>query len=76
MRSELVYRAALKIENHFLLATTVMQAVRMLHISSTRTEDTSNRAFIDVAEGRYLHGELPEIEPPPAIDALLIVPSA
>jgi hypothetical protein len=75
MRSELVYRAALKIQNHFLLATTVMQAVRMLHINSTRTEDTSNRAFVDVAEGRYAHGDLPEIEPPPTIDTLLIVPS-
>jgi len=74
MRSNLVYRAALKIENKFLLSTTVMQAVRKLHISSTRTEDTSNRVFIDVAEGRYAHGALPAIEPPPTIDTLLIVP--
>jgi hypothetical protein len=75
MRSDLVYRASLKIENHFLLATTVMQAVRKLHINSTRTEDTSNRVLVDVAEGRYVHGELPEIVPPPAIEELLIVPS-
>jgi len=74
MRSNLVYRAALKIENKFLLSTTVMQAVRKLHINSTRTEDTSNRVFIDVAEGRYAHGELPEIVPPPTIDTLVIVP--
>ncbi len=74
MRSNLVYRAALKIENKFLLSTTVMQAVRKLHINSTRTEDTSNRVFEDVAEGRYAHGALPEIEPPPTIDTLLIVP--
>ena len=74
MRSELVYRAGLKIENKFLLSTTVMQAVRKLHINSTRTEDTSNRVFIDVAEGRYAHGELPEIVPPPTIDTLVIVP--
>jgi len=73
MRSELVYKAALKIENHFLLATTIMQAVRKLHINSTRTEDTSNRAFIDVAAGLYLNGALPEIVPPPVIDTLLIV---
>ena len=75
MRSELVYRASRKIENHFLLATTVMQAVRKLHINSTRTEDTSNRVLIDVAEGRYAHGALPEIVPPPAIDVLIIAPA-
>jgi hypothetical protein len=75
MRSELVYRAGLKIENRFLLSTTVMQAVRKLHINSTRTEDTSNRVLIDVAEGRYAHGALPEIVPPPTIDVLLIVPA-
>jgi len=74
MRSELVYGAVRKIENHFLLATTVMRAVRKLHIISTRTEDTSNRVFLDVAEGRYTHGPLPEIVPPPTIDALVIVP--
>jgi hypothetical protein len=75
MRSELVYRAGLKIENKFLLSTTVMQAVRKLHINSTRTEDTSNRVLIDVAEGRYAHGVLPEIVPPPAIDVLIIAPA-
>jgi hypothetical protein len=74
MRSNLVHQAALRIENKFLLCTTVMQAVRKLHINSTRTEETSNRVFMDVAEGRYLHGALPEIEPPPTIDTLLIVP--
>jgi len=73
MRSNLVYRAAIKIENKFLLSTTVMQAVRKLHITSPRTEDTSNRVFIDVAEGRYAHGALPEIEPPATIDTLVIV---
>jgi len=73
MRSDLVYRAALRIQNKFLLSTTVMQAVRKLHINSTRTEDTSNRVFADVAEGRYAHGPLPEIEPPPTIDTLVIV---
>ena len=73
MRSNLVYRAAVKIENKFLLSTTVMQAVRKLHINSTRTEDTSNRVFIDVAEGRYAHGALPEIVPPEAIETPIIV---
>jgi hypothetical protein len=75
MRSNLVYLAGLKIENRFLLATTVMQAVRKLHLSSTRTEDTANKVFADVASGRYAHGELPEIAPPPAIDVLLITPA-
>ena len=76
MRSELVYEAGLKIENRFLLATTAMQATRKLHVSSTRTEDTVNRVFAEVAKGHYAHGELPEVTPPPAIDALLITPAA
>ena len=71
MRSELVYSAGLKIENRFLLATTVMQAVRKLHVASTRTEDTANNVFAEVAKGRYAAVELPEIVPPPAIDVLL-----
>jgi hypothetical protein len=76
MRSELVHSAGLKIENRFLLASTVMQAVRKLHVASTRTEDTANKVFADVANGKYAHGELPEITPPPAIDILLITPAA
>lgn len=72
MRSQLVYEAGLKIENRFLLATTAMQATRKLHISSTRTEDTVNRVFTEVASGTRAHGRLPEITPPPAIDELLI----
>jgi hypothetical protein len=74
MRSELVYLAGLKIGNRFLLSTTVMRAVRKLHISSGRTEDTVNKVFADVAEGRYADGKLPEITPPPAIDALVVTP--
>src|SRR5208282_4869664 len=74
MRSKLVYSAGLKIENRFLLSATVMRAVRKLHINSSRTEDTLNRVFADVAEGRYVDVELPPIAPPPAIDALLITP--
>lgn len=72
MRSELVYGAGLKIENRFLLATTAMQATRKLHINSTRTEDTVNKVLVEVANGSYAHGELPEVTPPPAIDTLLI----
>lgn len=74
MRSELVYEAGLKIENRFLLATTAMQATRKLHINSTRTEDTVNRVLAEVAKGRYAHGELPEVTPPPTIDVLVVAP--
>lgn len=76
MRSELVYEAGLKIENRFLLAAVAMRAAKKLHVASTRTEDTVNTVFAEVAKGRRLHGELPEIVPPPAIDALLITPAA
>jgi hypothetical protein len=74
MRSELVYLAGLKIGNRFLLSATVMRAVRKLHVNSLRTEDTVNRVFAEVAEGRYADGKLPEITPPPPIDALVISP--
>jgi hypothetical protein len=76
MRSELVYSAGLKIENRFLLSATVMRAVRKLHVSSGRTEDTVNRVFAEVAEGRYVDVELPEIAPPPPIDELVVAPLA
>ena len=74
MRSELVYSARVKIENSFLLAATVMRAVRKLHVSSSRTEDTLNRIFAEVSEGRFVHGELPEVVPPPPIDMLVTSP--
>jgi hypothetical protein len=76
MRSQLVYQAGLKIENRFLLAATAMRAARKLHVSSTRTEDTVNRVFTEVASGTRVFGSLPEITPPPAIDVLLIAPAA
>ena len=76
MRSNLVFSAGQKIENRFLLATVVMRAVRKLHIDSTRTEDTTNRVFSEVAGGKYVEVELPVIAPPPAIEALLIAPAA
>lgn len=76
MRSELVYAAQLKIDNRFLLACTAMRAVRKLHVTATRTEDTINQIFTEVASGRpFVHG-LPEIEPPPTIDTLVIAPAA
>jgi hypothetical protein len=74
MRSELVYLAGLKIENRFLLSTTVIHAVRMLHINSSRTEDTVNRVFAEVAQGRYVDVKLPEIAPLPTIDVLVVAP--
>lgn len=76
MRSELVYEAGLKIENRFLLAAVVMRAAKKLHVSSTRTEDTVNTVFAEVAKGRRLHEDLPEVIPPPAIDLLLITSAA
>ena len=72
MRSELVYSAGLKIENRFLLSATAMRAARVLHVASGRTEDTLNRVFSDVAQGRYIDVKLPEVAPPPTIDALLV----
>ena len=72
MRSELVYLAGLKIENRFLLSATVMRVARMFHVNSTRTEDTLNRVFTDVAEGRFVDDmKLPEITPPAPIDELV-----
>jgi hypothetical protein len=72
MRSELVYLAGLKIENRFLLSTTVMRVARMLHVNSGRTEDTINNVFSDVAEGRFIDVKLPEITPPPPIEELVV----
>lgn len=76
MRSELVYSAGHTIKNRFLLATVVIRGVRVLHIDATRTEDTANRVFADVAEGRYVPTALPEPAPPPLIEPLLITPAA
>ena len=76
MRSNLVYSAGIQIENRFLLATVVMRAVRRLHIDSTRTEDTANQVFTDIANGRYTPTHLPEPAPPPLIEPLLITPAA
>ena len=75
MRSDLVYAAGLHVGNRFLLASTAMLAVRRLHVDATRTEDTINRVFSEIARNSQLIGKLPEIQPPPAIDVLLI-PSA
>ena len=76
MRSDLVYSAGHAIENRFLLATVVMQAVRKLHINATRTEDTANRVFADISQGRYAPAALREPAPPPTVEALLITSAA
>jgi hypothetical protein len=66
-----VYLAGIKIENRFLLSTTVMRAAHMLHVSSGRIEDTVNRVFSEVAEGRYVDMEMPEVAPPAVIGTLV-----
>lgn len=76
MRSDLVHSAGRNIENRFLLATVVMRAVRKLHISSTRTEDTTNAVFSDISNGKFVPRALPEPAPLPAIEPLLIAPAA
>lgn len=76
MRSDLVYAAGRVIENRFLLATMVMRTVRALHIDSTRTEDTANRALSDLSRGLYTPVNLPVPAPPPLIEPLLISPAA
>lgn len=75
MRSELVYAAGSQIENRFLLASTIMRAVRKLHVDATRTEDTINNVITTVANGHKVVGALPQIVPPPVIDALIITPA-
>jgi hypothetical protein len=76
MRSDLVYSAGLQVENRFLLATIVMRAVRTLHIDSTRTEDTANQVFADIAKGHFVHAEFPELAPLPTVEPLLITSAA
>ena len=50
MRSKLVYKAGLTIENRLLLASTLMRAVQKLLVNSRRTEDTLNTVLAAVAE--------------------------
>lgn len=76
MRSELVYTAGIKIPNRFLLATVAMKAVQRLHISTTRTEETANRVFSEVADGRFVEVKLPQLRQQPPIEPLLVSPAA
>jgi hypothetical protein len=66
VRSQLVYEAGFKIQNRFLLATTAMRATRVMHIVTTRTEDTLNRVLVELALGGKIEAP-PEIPAPPAI---------
>jgi len=72
MRSELVYLAGVRISNRFLLSTVAIGAVRKLHISSTRVEDTTNQVFSEVANGNYVQVKMPPIKAVPAIDPMLL----
>jgi hypothetical protein len=45
MRSELVFGAAVKVSNRYLLTSVASKATRILHRPYTRLEDTSNDAF-------------------------------
>lgn len=76
MRSELVYSAAEKVENRFLLATLTIRAVRRLHIVSTRTEETANKVLSELAGGNFLEVKTPELKPLAPIDILSITPAA
>ncbi len=75
MRSQLVYSAGIRIPNRFLLTTLTIKAVKSLHISSTRTEDTANRVFADVASGHFTDVKMPDVAHQPAMEPLLIVPT-
>lgn len=72
MRSELVYSAGIQITNRFLLSTVAMNAVRKLHINSTRVEDTTNQVFREVANGNYTQVTMPDIRPTEEIHSLLL----
>jgi hypothetical protein len=49
-----------------------MNAVRKLHINSTRVEDTTNHVFSEVANGNFVEVKMPEMKAIPAIDPLLL----
>jgi hypothetical protein len=76
MRSDLIYSAGRVVENRFLLATMAFRTIRALHVGSTRTEDTANRAFSEISQGRYAPVNLPAAPPPPLMEPLLIAPAS
>jgi hypothetical protein len=76
MRSQLVYSAGIQIQNRFLLSSIAMRAVKRLHLTATRVEETANQVFSDIASGTYIDVKMPEIKAQPAIEPLLIAPAA
>ncbi len=62
-------------ENRFLMAVVTMQAVRKLHIASTRIEDTANHVFSELAAGKALDVKTPELKPQQPIEPLLLSPA-
>ena len=72
MRSQLVHSAELQVANRFLLSILTMKAVRRLHVTNTRIEETTNLVFSGVANGEYRHEALPEVSPVPTVESTLI----
>jgi hypothetical protein len=70
MRSELVYFAGLRVPNRFLLSTLTIKAVRRLHVTNARVEETTNQVFSELANGDYQ-----QAEPSPDADKNLISPA-
>lgn len=54
MRSNLLYSAENRVNQHYLLASLVMGLVRKMHTSGTSTEDTTNQVLDIVAKGRLV----------------------
>jgi hypothetical protein len=72
VRSQLVHSADLQVANRFLLSVLTMKAVRKLHATSTRIEETTNQVFSGVANGEYRHAALPKVRPIPTVESTLI----
>lgn len=51
MRSDIVYRANIKIQDRYQLCRTCSIATRQLHISSTRLQDTINVVLEMIGQG-------------------------
>jgi hypothetical protein len=51
MRSEMIFRAKVNIENKYQLCQTAAKATRRLHVSSSDTQMTIHNAFVRIATG-------------------------
>lgn len=76
MRSELVYKAALSVDNRFLLCRMVALSTKSLHVPNTAVQDTINNVL------RKVDGKTPEsfvrlptvvAEPAPSEPPILLV---